>query len=66
MAAGHKIAFGDFNRENLNVIVRWKMEGVHLTRVMSYVDQNTEADIAHALRSAITAGTEASGNRGPR
>ena len=58
MAAGCEIAAGDFNRENLNVIVRWKMEGAHLTRVMSYVDQNTETDIAHALSSAITAGTE--------
>jgi hypothetical protein len=42
MAAGCKIAAGDFNRENLNEIVRWKMEGVHLTRVMSYVDENHE------------------------
>lgn len=58
MAAGCEIAAGDFNRENLNVIVRWKMEGVHLTRVMSYVDQNTEADIDHALSSAVSAGTE--------
>jgi hypothetical protein len=58
MAAGCEIAAGDFNRENLNEIVRWKMEGVHLTRVMYYVDQNTDADIAHALSSAITAGTE--------
>ena len=57
--AGHSIAAGNFSRENLNVIVGWKMEGVHLTRVMSYVDQNADADIAHALNLAITARTEA-------
>jgi hypothetical protein len=34
------------------------MEGVHLTRVMSYVDQNNDAEIDHALSSAINAGTE--------
>lgn len=59
MEAGRNIAAGDFSRENLNVIVRWKMEGVHLTRVMSYVDQNTDAEITRALSSALRAPTEA-------
>src|SRR5208282_2163481 len=58
--AGSNIASGNYGRDNLNVIVAWKMEGVHLTRVMSYLDQNTDTDIHHALRSAIEADTERS------
>jgi hypothetical protein len=58
--AGSNIASGNYGRDNLNVIVAWKMEGVHLTRVMSYLDQNTDTDLHHALRSAIEADTERS------
>jgi hypothetical protein len=58
--AGTSIAGGNYSRQNLNVIVEWKMEGVHLARVMSYLDQNTDADIDHALRSAVKADTERS------
>lgn len=47
-------------RWNLNVIVGWKMEGVHFTWVMSYLDQNTDTEIDHALRSAVRAATERS------
>jgi thermostable 8-oxoguanine DNA glycosylase len=59
MEAGGNIGRGDFSRGNLNVIVRWKMEGVHLNRVMSYVDLNTDTEISSALSAAITARTEA-------
>jgi len=58
--AGSRIANGNYSRDNLNVIVAWKMEGVHLTRVVSYLGQNTDADIDHALRFAIAANTERS------
>ncbi len=58
--AGRSIANGNYTRDNLNVIVAWKMEGVHLTRVMSYLGQNTDAEIDHALRSAMKADTERS------
>ena len=57
--AGRSIAAGNLSRENLNAIVEWKMEGVHLTRVMSFVAQNTDEEIARALKSAIEADTEA-------
>ena len=58
--AGSSIAGGNYSRKSLNVIVEWKMEGVHLTRVMSYLDQNTDAEVDHALRSAVGADTERS------
>lgn len=57
-AAGCRIAAGDLRRDNLKVIVGWKMEGVHLTRVMSYLAKNTDDEIIRVLRSAITAGSE--------
>lgn len=57
---GRSIAAGNYSRQNLEVIVDWKIEHRFLARVMSYLDQNTDADIAHALRSAITASTEKS------
>jgi hypothetical protein len=58
--AGGRIAGGDYSRQNLELIVAWKMEGVHLTRVMSYLGQNTDAEIDHALRSAIATDSERS------
>jgi hypothetical protein len=59
--AGGRIAGrGDYSRQNLEVIVAWKMEGVHLTRVMSYLGQNTDAVIDHALRSAVATDSERS------
>jgi hypothetical protein len=51
--AGGRIAGRGYSRQNLEVMIAWKMEGVPLTRVMSYLGQNTEAEIDHALRSAI-------------
>ncbi len=54
------MANGNYSRDNLTAIVEWRVEGVHLTRVMSYLGQNTDADIHHALRSTIEAGTERS------
>jgi hypothetical protein len=60
LAAGGRIAGGDYSRQNLEVIVAWKMEGVHLTRVMSYLGQNTDGEIDHALLSAIATDSERS------
>jgi hypothetical protein len=58
--AGRSIASGNYSRENLNLIVEWKMDGVHLTRVMSYLGQNTDAEIDRALRSAVEVDAERS------
>ncbi|HLM83017.1 MAG TPA: hypothetical protein VK302_20640 [Terriglobales bacterium] len=58
--AGRRIRGGDYSRQNLEVIVAWKMEGVHLTRVMSYLGQNTDAEIDQALRSAAATDDERS------
>jgi hypothetical protein len=44
-AAGRKIVAGDYSRENLKVIVRWKS-----ARKIAFIDDNTDADIAKALR----------------
>ena len=44
-AAGKKIAGGDHSRETLKVIVRWKS-----ARKIAFIDDNTDADIAKALR----------------
>jgi thermostable 8-oxoguanine DNA glycosylase len=59
LEAGRSIAAGNLTRDNLNVIVSWKMEGVHHSRVMSYLGQNKDDAIVHALNSAAKAGTEA-------
>ena len=58
--AGSSIAAGNYDRQNLEVIVDWKIENRFLARVMSYLDHNTDADIANALRSAIAASAEKS------
>lgn len=58
--AGSSIAAGNYDRQNLEVIVDWKIENRFLARVMSYRDHNTDADIANALRSAIAASAEKS------
>ena len=58
--AGRSIASGNYSRENLNAIVEWKMEGVHLTRVMSYLAQNSDVQIEAALRLAASTNSERS------
>jgi hypothetical protein len=45
--AGSSIAAGNYTRENLNVIVRWKS-----TRRAALIDDNTDTEIAKALRFA--------------
>ncbi len=45
--AGSSIAAGNYTRENLNVIVRWKS-----TRRAALIVDNTDAEIAKALRFA--------------
>jgi hypothetical protein len=47
LRAGSSIAAGNYTRENLNVIVRWKS-----TRRAALIDDNTDAEIAKALRFA--------------
>jgi hypothetical protein len=46
-AAGKKIVAGDYSRDNLKVIVRWKS-----ARKIAFIDDNTDAEIAKALRFA--------------
>jgi hypothetical protein len=46
-AAGRKIVAGDYSRENLKVIVHWKS-----ARKIAFIDDNTDAEIAKALRFA--------------
>lgn len=47
LAAGARIASGDYGRENLKVIVRWKS-----ARRIAFIDHNTDSEIARALRFA--------------
>jgi hypothetical protein len=50
-AAGRNIVNGNYGRENLKVIVRWKS-----ARKIGFIDDNTDAEIAHALRFASAPG----------
>ncbi len=50
--AGSCIAGGNYGRENLKVIVRWKS-----ARKIRFIDDNTGAQIANALRFACDART---------
>jgi hypothetical protein len=47
LAAGKRIADGDFSRETLKIIVRWKS-----VRRAGLIDENSEGEIAKALRFA--------------
>jgi hypothetical protein len=59
--AGRSIASGNYIRQNLNMIVEWKMaDNVHLTPVMTNITQNTDAVIEQVLRSASAANNERS------
>jgi hypothetical protein len=55
-AAGERIRAGDLSRHNLHNIFRWKTNG----RGISRLARNTDAEIADALRLAISAATERS------
>jgi hypothetical protein len=50
--AGASIAGGDYSRENLKAIVRWKSP-----RRIALIDDNTDAEISSALRVASDAST---------
>jgi hypothetical protein len=45
--AGNNIRGGNYSRENLKVIVRWKS-----ARKIAFIDENTDREIANALRFA--------------
>lgn len=60
MEAGRRIAGGNYSRENLRVIVDWKMEGPRLRRVISFLDKNKDAKITDALCFAVAAPDERS------
>jgi thermostable 8-oxoguanine DNA glycosylase len=54
LAAGARIRGGDFSKENLRVIYRWKMDAwKYLGQEQKYFDMNTDEAVAHALRSAV-------------
>jgi hypothetical protein len=55
-AAGTRIRGGDFSRDNLQAIFRWKTKG----RGVSRLDGNTDDEIADALKLALNAKTERS------
>jgi len=54
--AGRRIAARNFDRENLEAIFRWKTKG----RGISRLSRNTDAEIADALRLALSADSERS------
>lgn len=47
IAAGKLIANGDYSRETLKVIVRWKS-----ARIVGFIDDNTDVEIRRALHFA--------------
>lgn len=54
LAAGRKIFTGDYNRENLRAIFRWKTKG----RGIGRIKRNSDNEIADALGLAVQAKTE--------
>ena len=54
--AGTRICGGDFSRDNLQTIFRWKTKG----RGISRLARNTDDEIADALKIALNAKTERS------
>ena len=56
LAAGTRVASGDYSAENLGVIFKWKTRN----RGVSRLSKNTAAEIADALRLAILAETDRS------
>lgn len=58
--AGRRISEGDYRRQNLEVIVDWKIPNFYLARLMSHLGRNTDSDIAAALGSAVSASSEKS------
>jgi hypothetical protein len=56
LAAGARIAEGDFSRANLTAIFKWKTRN----RGISRLHRNSDADVADALRLAVSAVTDRS------
>lgn len=54
LAAGAKIAAGDYSRDNFKTIFNWKTKGRGSSRLV----KNTDDEIADALRLAVEAKTE--------
>lgn len=50
--AGSRIKDGNYSRDNLKVIVRWKSP-----RKIGFIDDNTDAEVVRALRTASDART---------
>jgi hypothetical protein len=61
LVAGAKIARGDYRRENLEAIFRWKTKG----RGVSRLKVNSDEEIADALHLAVNAKTERSAITAP-
>lgn len=60
LAAGARIRSGDFSKENLRVIYRWKMQSFkYLGQEKKYFDKNSDEDVVRVLQSTIEAVKEA-------
>jgi hypothetical protein len=58
MQAGRSIRDGNYTRENLRVILSWKLEGLWPNKHLSELDQNDDKRIAAALQKALAAKSE--------
>jgi hypothetical protein len=58
MQAGRSIRAGNYTRENLRIILSWKLEGLWPNKHLSELDQNDDKRIADALQKALTAKSE--------
>jgi hypothetical protein len=56
--AGKRIARGDYSRENLRIIVDWKIPEFYLPSEMRNLTENSDTQIAEALRLAAVAQSE--------
>jgi hypothetical protein len=58
LAAGQRIRNGEFSKEVLRIIYRWKMESrKYLGQEQKYFDKNSDEDVSRALSRAIEAVT---------
>jgi hypothetical protein len=56
LAAGIRIRNGDFSKENLRAIYRWKMQSYsYLGQERKYFDKNSDESVANVLQAAIDA-----------
>jgi hypothetical protein len=54
LAAGARIRSGDFSKENLRIIYRWKMQSFsYLGSEKRYFDNNSDSDIRDTLRAVV-------------